>query len=224
MSGVTARESINGVLVELEDPTGVFHSQEDVIDAYNEALDEISDATEIYEKNITVHLRKKATYLDLRGILPQEALRITSIYNCATNKWLDPITPRELDLQVGREWEGKPDTPRWWFMRGLWFLGVYPVTSDDTTALRIYYSALIPHVSSEGGLSSGLDVIPPLPPDAHIVIEDYMLGALWADRKEPQKAMQYWASYLEGEQQLKNLHEQRMTTVRTPRMGARRSW
>jgi hypothetical protein len=218
----TAGEIIAHVREQLEDPTSAFFTDEDLVKAYNDALDEISDATEIFERYVTVNLRKHAVYVDLRGILPEEALRVTAVWNCTTGKWLDPTTVSELDMSVGRFWEGRPDTCRWWFMRGLWFLGIYPNAGDDTSKIKIYYSAMMPHVDVNGGPNNGLTSRAPLPPDAHTTIENYMVGSLLAERRETSKSMARWSDYLTGEQELKDIHDQRMTRVRTPKFGLRR--
>jgi hypothetical protein len=218
----TAREIIARVKVRLEDPTSQYWTEGDLIEAYNDALDELSDATEINETYVPIKLRKWALYTDLRGVLPTCALRITAVWNTTTQKWLDPTTPRELDQSLGRAWEKSADVCRWWFMRGLYFLGTYPVPGNDETLVRVYFSSTMPHVSATGGLSSGLDTRAPLPPDADAAIESYMLASLLGDRRETAKAMQYAQDYAEQEKMLHDFSDQRMSRDRTPKIGCRR--
>jgi hypothetical protein len=218
----TAAQTIARVKVNLEDPTGKFFSTDDYVRAYNEALDEISEATEINEASVYVKRRKWATYTDLRGALPPVVLRITAIWNPSAQKWLDPTTVRELDEKVGRNWENRTDQTRWWFMRGLWFLGAYPAAGDDTSPLRVHFSALLPHIREDGGLSAGLDSSPNLPPDCHEAIENYMMYKMLAERKEVDKSLEYYQRFFNQVPALKDVGSSRMRRDRMPRMGARR--
>jgi hypothetical protein len=218
----TAAQTIARVKVSLEDPQGKFFTTDDYVRAYNDALDEISEATEIYESSVYVKRRKWAVYTDLRGALPPTALRVTAIWNPLSQKWLDPTTVRELDATVGRHWERSADQTRWWFMRGLWYLGAYPVASDDTSPLRVHFSALMPHVKALGGLGSGLTTSPDLPPDFHEAIENYMLYELMGERKEVDKSLEYYKRFMAQIPLLKDMGENRMRKDRTAKMGARR--
>lgn len=218
----TAAQTIARVKTFLEDPTEKFFKMADYVRAYNSALDEISETTEIYESSIYAKRRKWAVYTDLRGALPPKALRITSIFNPATQKWLDPTTVRELDASVGRHWEPQIEQTRWWFMRGLWYLGAYPAAGDDMSPLKVYYSALLPHIRLNGGLSSGVASSPDLPPDFSETIEDHMMYEMLVDRKEVDKSLEYYKRFIEMVPTLKAIGDSRMRKDRTPKMGARR--
>ena len=221
----TVRTITDRVLTRLEDPSQRFFSTDDLIGAYNDALDELSEATEIHESSVVVKRKKWSAYHDLRGYLPPDALRVTAVWNMTTSKWLHPTTPRELDDTVGRQWEWKPDSSsRWWWMRGLFFLGAYPVPSNDTSPLKVYYASLIPHADSSVSLSRGLDSrTSVIPPDFEDAIEHYMMYTLLAQRKETGKSLQFWQRYKDGESALTNTAKNRMRRDRTPRMGAVRS-
>jgi len=201
---------------------GNFFDDDDYVLAYNDALDELGDATEVHEIYVTVKRRKWAVYADLRSVLPTTVLRVTAVWNPLSGKWLDPTTPRELDLNVGRGWEKIVDSSRWWFMRGLWTLGAFPVPGDDTSPLRVHCSALLDHVELDGGLATGLTLSPPIPRDFDMAIQEYMLSSLLSDRGESKKAIEHWASYKDGEQSLGDASTKRMSRDRVPRMGARR--
>lgn len=218
----TAAQTIARVKISLEDPQEKFFTVDDYVRAYNDALDEISEATEIYESSVYVKRRKWAVYTDLRGALPPTALRVTAVWNPLSQKWLDPTTVRELDATVGRHWERQSDQTRWWFMRGLWYLGAYPTAADDTSPLRVHFSALMPHVEALGGLGSGLTTSPDLPPDFHEAIENYMLYELMGERKEVDKSLEYYKRFMAQIPLLKDMGENRMRKDRTPKMGARR--
>jgi len=209
--GLLPRESAN------------YWSDDDLLDAYNDAVDEIADATEFYERHVVVKRRKWAVYTDLRQILPTDALRVTAVWNIATQKWLAPTTTRELDESVGRGWEKNSDiNTRWWFMQGLWHLGAYPVAGDDTSPLKVYFAACPPHVMMTDSFNTGLQLTQPLPFDFNAAIENFMLSTLLADQRESTKAIERWNEFIQIISQLDDTSKQRMSRVRTPRMGARR--
>lgn len=219
----TAAESIGRVRQAIEDPDEKFFTLDDYVRVYNDALDEISEITEVYEQHVYVKRRKHALYADLRGVLPPTFLRITSVYNPHSGKWLNPTSVRELDNSIGRFWEKRAEHSRWWFMRGLWFLGAYPVAEDDVHPLKIWYTALMPHIKADGGKVSGTESIPDLPPDFHTAIENYMMYALLAERKEADKSLEYYKRFTEQIlPNLKDIAENRMRRDRPARMGARR--
>ncbi len=219
----TAAEAIERVRIAIEDPDGKFFELEDFVRVYNDALDEISEITEVYESHVYVKRRKFALYADLRGVLPPTFLRITSVYNPHSGKWLNPTSVRELDSSIGRFWERRAEHSRWWFMRGLWFLAAYPVPEDDMHPLKIWYTSLLPHVEINGGKVSGTGNTPDLPPDFHTAIENYMMYALLAERKEADKALSYYQRFTDQIlPSLRDMAENRMQRDRPAKMGARR--
>lgn len=214
---------ISRVKIAIEDQGGDFFSMKDYVDAYNEALDEIAEITEINEQRVYVKRRKWAVYHDLRGCLPPTALRITGVWNPSTNRWLDPTTPRELDQSVGRLWEHAISTQtRWWFMRGMHIMGAYPAAGDDISPLRIHYTALLPHAQIHGGLVTGLSAPADLPADTDDVVEFYMMYYLLTARKEIDKSLVFYKRFVDAMPALRDLAENRMRKDRIPKMGARR--
>jgi hypothetical protein len=218
----TAQQVIDRVKEAVEDPNDKFFETQDYVRVYNDALDEISELAEINESYVYVKRRKWALYTDLRGILPPTFLRVTSIFNPGSGKWLDPTTVREMDASVGRDWESRVDETRWWFMRGLWHLGTYPISGDDVSPLKVWYVSLLPHIAEDGGMVNGLSSTPNIPQDYNVAIEDYMIYALLAERKETDKSLEYFRKFNDKIVGLKDMAENRMRRDRTPKMGARR--
>ena len=219
----SAQEIINNVIVRLEDPEYKFFSLSDLVLAYNNALDEIADATEINELTAMVKRKKGSPYADLRGVLGPNALRVTAVWNPATSRWLEPTTVEELDSHKGRYWEGEKDYSRWWFMRGLYFLGTHPTCGNDISPLRIHYSATFNHVEQDGGLVTGLSSKVELPSDFSDAIENHMLYELYAQRKETEKSLSHYADYVTHEKDLFDLANSRMRRDKIQYNGARRS-
>lgn len=220
----TAQEIIDNVIVRLEDPEYKFFSTSDLVVAFNNAMDEIADATEINELTATVKRKKGSPYADLRGVLPVNALRVTAVYNPRNQRWLEPTTVEELDSLHGRRWERRIDTEsRWWFMRGLYWLGTHPTCGDDISSLRIYFSATFPHVVEDGGLVTGLTNKPELPSDFSDAIENHMLYELFGQRKETEKSLKHYQDYATHEKMLFDLAHNRMRRDKISYRGAKRT-
>ncbi len=220
----TPAQTIARVQARLDDPDFTFYTLEDYVRSYNDALDEIAERTEIRERYVYVKRKKWAPFADLRGVLPPNALRITSVWNPSSSKWLEATHPREMDNTVGRKWEANIGTSRWWFMRGLWFVVSYPVTPNDISPLKIYYTSMFDHVSIDGGQVGGLNIdLQDIPPDFTTAIENYMLYDLLAERKEVKKSLEFFQRFSDQIPSLRDMAENRMRRDRTPRMGARRA-
>jgi hypothetical protein len=217
----TVQEILDRVRLRLPQGSENFWSDADLLRAYNEGLEELSEGTEFYESHIGLPRRKQATYHDLRGLLPETALRITGVYDPTSNRWVHPISVRELDLWMGRGWEDHGTAPLYWWMRGLFWLGIYPRPDDDNSPVTIYFTAVHPR-AVEDGLSNGLASSPAIPPDFETILEEYMLSDLFSQARESEKAMAHWGEYTAGEARFRDQVRQRITPDHVPRMGARR--
>ena len=215
-----AEDVINRVKAGMEDSAGRFFELEDFVRVYNDALDEMSEFTEIQENYIYVKRRKGAAYTDMRGSLPPNFLRVRSVYNPLTNKWLEAMTVREMDDTVGRFWERRTGPTRWWQMRGLWTLGAYPAAGDDVSPLKVYYTALLPHIKIDNSLGDGVLSHTDVPHDFDSAVEYYMMYELLAERKETDKALQFYQRFQQQLPQLKDLAQNRTRRERIARMGA----
>lgn len=218
----TAAQTIDRVRTSIEEPDSQFFETSDYVRAYNDALDEVSELTEINESYIYVKRRSGSLYTSLQGILPPTFLRVTSVYNPSSGKWMDPTTIRELDLSLGRDFESRADESRWWFMRGLWLLGAYPVAGNDSSPLKVWYCSLLPHIEEDGGNVSGLGSSPDIPDDYNPALENYMMYQLLSERKEVEKSLEYYRRFSDQITGLKDIAENRMRRDRIPRIGARR--
>jgi hypothetical protein len=194
-----------------------FWSDDDLLLAYNEALDEVSDQTEFVERYCTLPRRAGATYHDLAGILPEDALRVTSVQDLSNMLWLDPATPEELDQKIGRAWDVMTGDARCWFMRGLRVIGIYKTASNSSHPVRIYYSALAPHIATDQTVSPGL------PADLEAALEEHILTELWVQARESKLALQHWSAYQEAAKALSEQMLGRVSRDYSPVMGQRRT-
>lgn len=208
---VTLLDIRTSVRKRIEQPTSVRFSDADLNGIINEALEELSESTEFYETSVTVPLKANRTYYDLRAILPSTFLSVTDVWHSGYG-WLIASGIREMGFV---EWEKAAGTPFRWFLRGLWWLGVYPHMASDTGTMTIYYTAVTPALVNDG------DAIP-FPDDYADVVEDYVLYELEAREGETPKALTYWQSYQEGEKELRDYVLRRVVDSRHSRMASRR--
>ncbi len=187
----------------LNELTTVFYSDDDVKNAINEGYQEMADATEFYEREAMVPMLKKRTYYDLKPILPNTFLSPRRIYNIETNRWLDPTDPRELDYHTYVRWELVEGAPEKYFLRGNWWMGVFPRPTKDSLGLRFYFTAIPPQfVESREE--------PEFPQEYHEGLISFALSDLLAPERESSKALMHWTSYLKYQNDLQQYVNQRV--------------
>lgn len=209
---VTLAQLRERVRERFEHDSTVRWTDSDIDAAINAGLGELSEGAGFYESSIAVDLKHGRTYYDLRAIMPYTAIKITRICDSG-NEWLEPTAPRLLGR---REWERSEGEPDHWFLRGLFWLGLYPKPNADTTdGITIYYTEVHPLLTSDG------DTLQQLPDSAADCLVDYALYDLYAQEGETQKALSLWQSYQEGETALRQLVERRVVRPRLGRMAYR---
>lgn len=114
----------------------------------------------------------------------------------STNRWSRPVQVRSLDAQY-RRWEVVYGAMQWMFMRGLWWLGIWPRSATDgplyagssNSYIDLYHTAIpLPLVFD--------DDTPPFPEEFHYALVDYALYDLFMQDREPKKAMKRWEQYV----------------------------
>ena len=125
--------------IEEETSAPVFWTSADVDAALNDTYIEFCDLTECHTSAVTVSGLSHRTYYDLRNLLAttEEPLVVDAVYNATTYRWLIPASAFDLDTAVYPRWEsvtGEPDT---YFVRGLWWLGIYPQLASDTGTFTV---------------------------------------------------------------------------------------
>lgn len=170
----------------LYEASATFWTDQDIKDALNEALEEFADATEYYERQVTLTLLSGRTYFDLTSLLPDTFLSPRRGWNTATSRWFVPSDARDLDTHTYVQWELTQGAPRDYFMRGNWWLGVWPKSNDDTSyKMRFYYTAIPP------AMSASTDT-PAFPQEFHMGIVELALSDLLGQERETDKALAHW--------------------------------
>lgn len=186
MNFIQLKSDVYSRLEELEG-SPVRWSDSDIGGAINEALLELSDATEFYERTFTVKMRKNANYYDLRSLIPEPILRITAVYNPANNVWLTPDDCLNLDLD-NPLWEKAAGEPTRWFMRAIWWMGIYPHPTTEEGLLKISCRVLHPELADNQSPQQ-------LPEDYQEALINYAIYTLLSDDRETPQALSYWAKY-----------------------------
>lgn len=161
----------------------------DVELSLNDGLAEMADATEYYETTYALALAVATTYYDLR-LFTHEPLRVTSVYNRTTSRWLIPSSVRDLD-KIDPRWGLVPGEPDRYFVRGLFTLGVFPRPTTIET-VDVYHTAMPPV------LALAADT-PIFPAEFHVGLIEYALADLLSQDGEAKEALAHWEKYLEYE-------------------------
>ena len=185
---MTFGELKSDVRTRLNEATSVFYSDADIAAAVQEGYADIADQTEFFERFANIETLAGHTYYDLTSNLPDTFLSPRRIYNGTTSKWLTPTDPRHLDKHTYRQWELVYGPPEKYLMRGNWWLGVFPRTSNDVPILRFYYTAIPAAFINDSDA-------PAFPPEFHAGIAEYAMSDLMSQQRETVKALGYWSSY-----------------------------
>ena len=191
----------------LNEPSAVFWTDADIQNALNEGLAELADRTEYYERWANILMQTDRSYYDLRSLLPYEVLTPTRIYNAVTSAWLRAADTRNLDGRYAT-WETVGGEPGEFFIRGAWWLGVFPRPSVDGTALRLYYTAQPPALVVDEDLPEDLPV------EFHAALVDYALADCYAQERETKKAEAWMKSFEGYAARLRMVVESRSSVVR----------
>lgn len=192
---MTFGEMQSDVRRKLNEAPATFWTDQDIKDALNEALEEVADATEYYERQATIPMLHGRTYYDLTSLLPDTFLSPRRGWNTTTQRWLRPTDARNQDEHTYVQWELTYGPPNSYLLRGNWWMGVFPRSSDDSSSkIRLYYTAIPPRMSASTDE-------PAFPQEFHPGIVNLAISDLLSQDRETAKAISYWTSgqgYVEG--------------------------
>lgn len=181
----------------------------DIADSINDGLDDLSEETRFYERHVSVPVSNLRNYYDLRGWLPESALGVTSVWSSITEDWLVP----ESVMDLRSRWEQSVGPPRSFFMRGFYWMVVWPKPAATTGFHRVYFPGLAPHFDFPQA------VLYDLPDDYIPALEDYSLYDMAVQDGEVDLAMMHWGNYVKRATALKQFVERRTVTARTLKLG-----
>jgi hypothetical protein len=166
----------------------VFVSEDDIEDALNDGYLDLSDATEWREVWRTVDLLAGRPYYDLRTLFRDvNVLTPLGAFHEDTNRWLTPISPRDLDGGYAR-WEQVSGPPDRLFTRGLWWIAYHPAIGSATGTVKQYVTAL-PDPLEDDDDEPGFDE------DFHPALVEYALAEILPQYGEVTAALKAWEAY-----------------------------
>jgi hypothetical protein len=190
-----------------------FWTVADVQAALDDAYEEMSDASEWYERDAVLRLLSNQQYYDLRFIVEADTfLRLRAVFNATTNRWLQPISVDDLDYRTYRQWEDVTGEPEKWLVRGLWWLRMFPMRPSDTGVVQLFYKALPP------AMTRSTDE-PGFPREFHEGLIEYALGDLLSQEGETKRALVHFQKYQGYQARLNEWADSRTSTDRLVRLN-----
>ena len=186
---MTFAELQSAVRTEMHESGTEFYSDQDIKDAINDGYAEMADATEFYERQWNVLMLKWRTYYDLSTILPDTFLSPRRCWSNQAQWWLQPSNPLEMDRHTFAQWELTKGAPDRYWMRGNWWLGVFPKTSTEGGTIIRFVGTAIPTA-----MSDSTDV-PAFPREFHRGLVEYAKYDLYAQQRETKKSLAEWKIY-----------------------------
>lgn len=192
---------VGRVRTRYEQSSTVRWSNDDIKKYINEGLESLAEASDFYERYVTIPLESGRRYYDLRGFTPETVVGVKSVWSSVRNDWLQAVD--EGDLQF--KWEESTGDPQVYFTRGIYWLGLWPCPSTDTTGyVRVYFAGIPYRYTIDQAVLSDL-------PDDHIpALEEYALHEMAMQDGDVDLAMRYWASYREREKKLSMFADHRL--------------
>lgn len=179
----------------------VQFSKSDILTAVLDGNTEMADAAEHIEEELSVP-RTTNTYYPLVDL---GTLTIKSIRNPNTNRFLEMKSVDDLDKKYTRDWELVTGEPEFYFMRGLFHVGVFPKSPTAADFLEFFQTTDIQILSPAQE--------PSMPLEHQYGIIEYAMYSLLRDYGELKKAMIHWDSY--------QVHERKFVAWVRSRMKSR---
>lgn len=169
----------------------VFWQETDINVSMQEGYEEIADATEWYETYQTISILKDRPYYDARTLIRDQFLVLGKAFNVTTDRWLTAVKPGDLDLNDLR-WERRATEPEYVMVRGLWWIGYWPVKGAAVGKVKQYFIGLPPPLEDD-------DDEPRFEEEVHYGLVEYVLWDLFAQDGEVDLAWAAWKEYLRYE-------------------------
>jgi hypothetical protein len=189
---VTYEEIKTEVRRRINEVSSTWWTDAEIEDAIHEAEDEFADGTEWCERFQSIDILEDRPYYDLRTVVRRNFLVAGPTFNDTTNRWLIPISHRDLSLS-DRRWEQRIAEPAYVQIRGLWYLGLFPVQSGDTGSVKQYYRGLPDHMSEDED-EPGFHIT------YHQALIEYAVADLLSQDNETDLTLMTWKKYLEYEE------------------------
>jgi len=203
-------EIVSRVRTRYEVSDAVRWSDADITLFINEGLECLAEATDFYERYVTIPIEADRQWYDLRGFTPETVVSIKSVWSSARNDWLQPVDIGDLQFK----WEESSGDPQVFVTRGVYWLGVWPKGATTTTGyLRVYFAGI------PNRFTVDQSVLHDLPDDHVVALEDYALHEMAFQDGEIALGLRYWQSYSDREKDLSKFVDHRLDGGITSRFG-----
>lgn len=166
-----------------------FWALAEVKQALQEAWQDLARVTEWYRSRCTIPVQDDIVYYDLRDWYPEEVIKIRSIWDYSTERWLVPSSWQELQAGYHR-WEAVTGHPERFFMRGNFALGTWPKTTETLNSVMLdVQTVAIPPVLGPD------DYEIPFPNEFHEALTLYAVYDLKSQEGEAELALAFFGEY-----------------------------
>lgn len=171
-----------------------FWTDEDIDVSVNEGYMEMSDASEWYERFQVIDVLARRPYYDMRTQLRRGFLVAGPAYNMTTSRWLFQVSSSDLGIN-DIQWELRVSEPEFFMVRGLWWIGYWPVKGAESGTIKQYFIGLPPPMTQDDEEPGFFDLF-------HHGLVEYALWDLFAQDAEADLAYAAWKEYLAVEAKL----------------------
>lgn len=170
-----------------------FFDTSEVDDAINEGWEDLAVKTEWYRDVVTMAAQDEITYYDLREF-PSGIILVERIWDQNTERWLTPDSVEGIQRHSYYRWEAITGQPVCWFMRGFFWLGIFPKVAYSDTAHRsvlldVHVRAVPPPLVDD-------NYELPFPEEFHEAIIHYAAAELHSQEGELDLVIDHWRQYL----------------------------
>ena len=166
----------------------------------NEGLETLAEETGFYERYCTVPVEADRIYYDLRGFTPETVSTVKSVWCTNRNDWLVPSNPEQLP----DDWEDATGDPQEFFVRGIFWLAVYPHPTSSSGYLRVHFAGIPSRFTHTQA------VLGDLPDQYYPALEDYARYEMATIDGRPKRAIEHFKSYLTREKSLRTYIDRRL--------------
>jgi hypothetical protein len=185
---MTRFEVIQEVSRNLNDLGRVFWTAQDLLDSFQDALDDIYALIQVEVKEVTLNWQNDLSYYIWKDLGITDYLYTIAIFNNNTNLFLDDSTSlRNLDA-IRNDWETWIAEPFLWAPVAFDRIVIVPKKEIATGTFKHIYATIAPIITVDTELLN-------LPPDMQSLLVDYMTGDLLEQAEEFKKAQMYWQTY-----------------------------
>lgn len=190
---MTLAEIRQEVVERLYDTGFVQFDTDNLNDSIFDGYQEVALLTGCIEKVQTVNFVGQLTYYKMTDYI-SDYFRPLGIWNVDTNRWLEPVTYKELST-YGYNWEVQNGQPIVYSVLGWDYICIYRKPATNEGSMAVFYSAQATQLSDSEE--------PEIPSEYHDVLINYAVADMLDQNLEYRKSTQAYADYLQRLEDIK---------------------